>query len=39
MSVPKAAVHEDHGSVLWEHNVRSSREVLAMKPKAKSGGV
>lgn len=34
MAVPKAAMNEDDGLVLWQNDVRSTGQVAAMKPKA-----
>jgi len=36
MPVPEAAVHEDHGAVLWQHDIRSSRQSKLLKPESQT---
>lgn len=37
MLMPETAIHEDHGSIARQHQVRFSRQILCMQPVAKSG--
>lgn len=37
--MPEAAVHKDHGTVLWQHDVRLSRQFSIMEPIAKATGM
>ncbi|RKQ70573.1 hypothetical protein BCL74_2521 [Oceanibaculum indicum] len=39
MSVPEAAMHEDHGAVLWKDKVRSAVNLAEMKPEAETARV
>ena len=39
VSVPEAAVHEDHGAVLRKDKVRSTMNLAGMKPEAKTARV
>lgn len=39
VSVPEAAVHEDHGTVLRKDKVRSTVNLAGMKPEAKTARV
>lgn len=36
VSMPEATVHENYFPCLWENDVGSAREILAMKPKSKT---
>jgi hypothetical protein len=39
VSVPEAAVHEDHGAVLRKDKVRSTVNLAGMKPEAETARV
>ena len=33
--MPKTSVHEDHGPVLWQDNIRLAEQTLRMQPESK----
>jgi hypothetical protein len=39
MPMPKAAMHKESGPVLWENEIRLSREVLSMQAKSQTKDV
>ncbi len=39
MRMPEATMNKDDLSVLWQNDVRPSRQILAMKPEAVPHGV
>jgi len=34
--VPKTAMHEDDGAMLWKHDIRIARQICAMQTEAKT---
>lgn len=39
MTMPEAAIDEDHCTVLWQHDVRLSRQFPIMEPIAEATGM